>query len=96
MDDGNQTKICKGITKCVKENKITFQNYKDYLFNKTKQRNKMNTIRSKNHVMYTQTNKISLSHDDDKRKIREDNTHTYALGHFMTKSGGNSVSSGTT
>ena len=57
----------------------------------------MNIIRCYEHNVYTETvNKVALSHEDDKRIIREDRIHTYAYGHFRTKSGGNSVSSGTT
>jgi len=57
----------------------------------------MNVIRSHNHDIYAKTvNKVALSHEDDKRIIREDDIHTYAYGHYNTLSGGNSVSLETT
>ena len=58
---------------------------------------RMNVIRSRKHEVFTETvNKIALCSEDDKRIIREDGIHTYALGDFRTVSGGSSVSSGTT
>lgn len=57
---------------------------------------KMNVIRSHLHDIYTETvNKVALSHEDDKRIIREDGIHTFAPSHHKTLSG-NSVSSETT
>ena len=42
----------------------------------------MNVIRSHKHEIYTETvNKVALSHQDDKRIIREDGIHTYAHGY---------------
>ena len=56
----------------------------------------MNVIRSHKHEVFTETvNKVALSHEDDRRVICEDGIHTWAHGHLRTKSGGNSVSSGT-
>ena len=57
----------------------------------------MNIIRSYDHDVYTETvYTIALSSKDGKRIVREDGIHTYAFGHWRTKSGGASVSSGTT
>ena len=71
MDDVDQEKKCKGITKTVKKNNIIFHDYKDCLFNQCPQMRKMNVIRSHKHNVYTETvNKVALSHEDDKRIIR--------------------------
>ena len=43
---------------------------------------KINVIRSHKHEIFTETvNKVALSANDDKRIIREDGIHTFALGH---------------
>ena len=40
----------------------------------------MNVVRSKNHDIYSMTmNKIALSANDDKRKVKKDRIHTLAL-----------------
>ncbi|XP_078380821.1 uncharacterized protein LOC144663677 [Oculina patagonica] len=97
MDEGKEEKKCKGVKKAVVKKCISFDNYKDCLFNKKPQMRQMNVIRSHKHDVYTETvNKVALSHMDDKRIICEDGIHTYAHGHFKTAAGGSSVSSGTT
>ena len=94
VEESYEEKKCKGVKKAVIKKTITFNDYKDCLFdNKPAAMRKMNVIRSHLHTMYTETvNKIALSPFDDKRLIREDNIHTFAYGH----KGGNSVSDGTT
>ena len=90
-------KRCKGINKVVTKNNITFDDYKNCLFNQKPQRRKMNVIRLYKHDVFSETiNKVALSNEDGKWIIREDGIHTYAHGHFRMKSGGNSVSSGAT
>ena len=99
MDEGTEEKKCKGMKKAVVKKTISFDNYKDCLFNKEPQMRQMNVIRSHKHDVYTETvNKIALSPFDDKRHICEDGIHTYAHGHYRsnTELGGSSVSSGTT
>ena len=89
VEEGYEEKKCKGVKKAVIKRTITFDDYKDCLFNNKPAMRKMNVIRSHLHTMYTETvNKIALSPFDDKRLIREDNIHTFAYGH----KGGNSVS----
>ena len=57
----------------------------------------MLTIRSNKHEVYTERlNKKAISHVDNKRILCEDRIHTLAIGHWRTKNGGSSVSSGTT
>ena len=93
VEKSYEEKKCKGVKKAVLKKTISFNDYKDCLFNNKPSMRKMNVIRSHLHTMYTETvNKIALSPFDDKRLIREDNIHTFAHGH----GGGNSVSNGTT
>ena len=94
VEESYEEKKCKGVKKAVIKKTITFNDYKDCLFDSKPAMRKMNVIRSHLHTMYTETvNKIALSPFDDKRLIREDNIHTFAYGHYK---GGNSVSDGTT
>ena len=93
VEDSYEEKKCKGVKKAVIKKTITFNDYKDCLFNNKPSMRKMNVIRSHLHTMYTETvNKIALSPFDDKRLIRKDNIHTFAYGY----KGGSSVSDGTT
>ena len=93
VEEEYEEKKCKGIKKAVIKKTITFNDYKDCLFNNKPSMRKMNVIRSHLHTMYTETvNKVALSPFDDKRLIREDNINTLAYGY----KGGNSVSKGTT
>ena len=94
VEESYEEKKCKGVKKAVIKKTITFNDYKNCLFDNKPAMRKMNVIRSHLHTMYTETvNKIALSPFDDKRLIREDNIHTFAYGHYK---GGNSVSNGTT
>ena len=46
----------------------------------------MNVIRSCKHNVYTEAiNKVALTHEDDKRVILEDDVHTLAHGHYISK-----------
>ena len=93
VEEEYEEKKCKGVKKAVIKKTITFNDYRDCLFDNKPAMRKMNVIRSHLHAVYTETvNKIALSPFDDKRLIREDNIHTFAYGH----KGGNSVSVKTT
>ena len=93
VEESYEEKKCKGVKKAVIKKTITFNDYKDCLFDNKPAMRKMNVIRSHLHTMYTETvNKIALSPFDDKRLIWEDNIHTFAYGY----KGGSSVSNGTT
>ena len=83
IHEGKEENRCKGIKKPVVENKITFDDYKQYLFSGAPQMTTMNVIRSYKHEVYTEEiNKIALSADDDKRIILPDNIHTHSYGHY--------------
>ena len=94
VEESYEEKKCKGVKKAVIKKTITFNDYKDCLFDNKPAMRKMNVIRSHLHTMYTETvNKIALSPFDDKRIIQKDNIHTFAYGHYK---GVNSVPNGTT
>ena len=94
VEESYEEKKCKGVKKVVIKRTITFNDYKDCLFNNKPSMRKMNVIRSHLHTMYTETvNKVAISPFDDKRVIQRDKIHTFVYGHYK---GGNSVSEGTT
>ena len=83
MDEGEESKKCKGVKKQVVEKSITHDDYKTCLLTGKEQLRKMNIIRSYNHEVYTEeVNKVALSAEDDKRYILEDGIHTLAWGHY--------------
>ena len=87
MDTGVESKKCKGINKTVTKNDIAFEDYKNVLFNQTKEMRKMNVIRSYKHEIYTETvNKTALSGDDDKRIVSSDRIRTTGYGHVKNMS----------
>jgi hypothetical protein len=82
MDDEYECKKLKGISTRTVKNDISFQDYKDCLFNSEIRHNKMNTIRSKNHnISSLEINKISLSCFDDK-SYRSSVFETLSHGHY--------------
>ena len=81
VEESYEEKKCKGVKKAVIKKTISFNDYKNCLFNNKPAMRKMNVIRSHLHTIFTETvNKIALSPFDDKRLIREDNIHTFAYG----------------
>ena len=86
MDDGEETKKCKGVKKQVVESSISHEDYKTCLLTGKEQLRKQNILRSYNHEVYTEeVNKIALSAQDDKRYILSDGVHTLAWGHYKIK-----------
>ena len=78
MQEGEESKKCKGVKKSVVKKSITHEDYTG-----KEQLRKMNVIRSHMHEIYTEeVNKIALSPSDDKRHILEDQVYTLALGHY--------------
>ena len=83
MDDGGETKKCKGIKKQVVESSIRHEHYKTCLTTGKELLRKQNILRSYNHEVYTEeVNKVALSASDDKRHILSDGMDTLALGHY--------------
>ena len=86
MDDGEETKKCKGIKKQVVESSIRHEHYKTCLTTGKELLRKQNILRSYNHEVYTEeVNKIALSAQDDKIYILSDGVHTLAWGHYKIK-----------
>ena len=86
MEDGGESKKCKGVKKQVVESSITHEDYKTCLITGKEQLRKQNIIRSYNHEVYTEEiNKVALSAMDDKRYILKDGMHTLAWGHYKLK-----------
>lgn len=74
------------MTKAVVKNHITFEDYKNCLYEKSQIRKNMRMFQSKEHVMRTVVvNKIALSANDDKRVIQNDNVNTLPYGHYSLK-----------
>ena len=83
MDDGGETKKCKGIKKQVVESSIRHEHYKTCLTTGKELLRKQNILRSYDHEVYTEeVNKVALSALDDKRHILNDGMDTLALGHY--------------
>ena len=86
MDQGKKSKKCKGIKKYVVQNSITFNDFKDFLFNQQPQMRQMNVIRSHKHDAFSErVNKVALSNEDDKRIILEDGISTLAHRHYLSR-----------
>ena len=81
MDDHGETKKAKGIKKCVIKRRLTFESYKDSLFNNKTILKSQLKFKSDHHDVYTEeVNKIALSSNDDKRLQSFDGVATYPYG----------------
>ena len=88
VKDGSGDKKCKGVKKSVVKNNITFEHYRDCLFNSVTHRARFKTLRSRRHDITTECiTKVALSANDNKKYvIPNDPEHrTLALGHWQTK-----------
>ena len=80
--DGAEDKKCKGIKKCVVKKTLSFDNYKNYLFNPDAiYRSQLMFRSSKHKVHMIEVNKVALNRDDDKRISKKDGISTLARGH---------------
>ena len=86
MEEGKETKKCKGVKRQVVENYITHEDYKTCLITGKEKLARHNIIRSYDHEVYTEeVNKIALSAEDDKRYLLKDSFDTLAWGHYKIK-----------
>ena len=86
MLDGSEDKKCKSVTNNVTKRSIPFDYYRECLFSRKDNIEKINIIRSHCHEIYTENiNQIALSSDDDKRVIMYDGIHTLALLTYKLK-----------
>ena len=82
---GLEVKKDKGIKKCVIEKDMTFENYKKCRISEEEETRKMNLIRHRKHILFSETiRKVALSPKDDKRIILKDKINTLSYGHFAT------------
>ena len=80
--DGVEDKKCKGIKKCVVNKALSFEDYKDCLFNSDTTYRSQLMFRSSKHEIHTiEVNKDTLNRDDDKRISKRDRISTLAHGH---------------
>lgn len=90
--DPEEIKKAKGIKKRFVEDKMSFDKYKNYLFDDLNKKvfATFNTIRSYNHKVYSVTQyKRCLSKADDKRIVLEDGISTLPYGHYTFRNIGN-------
>lgn len=81
------TKKLKGVKKHALRRRITFEDYKRCITQKTQTFTTMQTIRSHKHDIFSsKLNKLSLSPHDEKRYICEDGISTLAWGHHKIPS----------
>ena len=70
------------VKKCVVKKTLTFDDYKDCLFNDSTDYKSHLMFRSMKHDIFTlEVNKVALNRDDDKRISKEDGISTLARGH---------------
>ena len=81
MDDDSEKEKSKGTKKCIIMHIITFENYKDSLFNNKTILKSQLRFKSDHHNVYTEeVNKIALNSNDDKRLQTFDRVTTYPYG----------------
>jgi len=84
-DDNKLIKKIKGIKKSCVDKEITFDDYKNCVFENTTKNVQMNVIRSDKHRITSQSiNKLALSSICDKRFLLDEN-NSLAHGHFKIK-----------
>ena len=83
--DNTEPKKCKGIKKCVAKKTITFDDYKDCLFEGRNVCKSQLLFRSNKHEIKTlEVNKLALNSQDNKR-ITIDGIASYAMGYYRTR-----------
>ena len=80
-----EDKRCKGTKKCVVAENLSFEDYKQCLFEGNTVYREQMLFEHKNHEVYTVNKcKIALNRDDDKRIINENGITTNARGFVST------------
>ena len=86
MEKETKMKV-KGITAGALKGVVNYDSFKECLFTGEIVRTVNRTIKSVKHEVQTiETNKITLSSNDDKRHICDDGVNTSAYGHYSLKS----------
>jgi len=80
---GVEKKIAKGVKRAAIRTKLRHVMYRDVLLNESTTHATMQSIRSRNHKIYSiRSNKLALSPYDDKRFVLDDKITTRAHGHY--------------
>ena len=80
--DGAEDKKCKGIKKCIVKKTLTFEDYKNCLFNSSIEYRSQLMFRSIKHdIFMLKVNKVALDRNDNKRISKRDGISTLAQGH---------------
>ena len=80
--DGTCDKKCKGIKKCIVKKTLTFEDYKNCLFNSNMKYRSQLMFRLMEHYIFTlEINKVALNRDNDKRISKRDGISTLAREH---------------
>ena len=80
--DGSETKKCKGIKKCVVKKTLTFEAYKNCLFNPDAIYRSQLMFRSSKHEVHAiEVNRVALNRDDNKQISKKDGISTLANRH---------------
>ena len=83
IQNNKPIKKAKRVKSNVVKTSITFENYRDCLFNESTLICQQNNIRSKNHIVRTEKEKkVALSPHDDKRHLLMNSTDTLPWGHY--------------
>ena len=82
--DNREDKKCKGIKRCIVKKTISFDDYKNYLFDsksKSIYRSQLMFRNNKHEIHTVEVNKVALNRDDDKRIVKKDGISILALSH---------------
>ena len=83
LDNKEDTK-CKGIKKCFVKHKISFDDYKNCLFDSKSKSIYISQLMFKNNrheVHMVEVNRVAINRDDNKRIVKKDGIRTLAHGH---------------
>src|SRR5207245_318251 len=80
-----EKKTAKGVSRTCIKKMLTFDKYREALFETKAEKVQMTRFQVENHQIYTVVlNKTGLSPADDKRYLLDDGINTLAHGHHMT------------
>ena len=79
---GSKDKKCKKMKKCVVKKTLTFEDYKNCLFDDSTEYRSQSMFRLTKHEVHTiEVNKVALNRNDDKRISKRDGISTFVRGH---------------
>lgn len=86
ISNGRGIRRAKGVASSIVQDRITFDDYKNCLFNNKTLSFDQNLFKLKHHEMYTvRQNKIALRNHDDKRYLIPGTMDTVPHGHYMVE-----------